>query len=71
MCTDDDDWVIMLRSLGFIAIAAAIGGLMAVVLIALVFLTGNTYGQRCAHAYPNDGLAQERCVQNLSVGKPI
>lgn len=37
----------------------------------LFWLSGNTLSQRCANAFPDDGLAQERCVDNLAHGRPI
>lgn len=35
----------------------------------LVLVTGGTFGQRCARAFPLDNLAQERCVFDLSSGR--
>lgn len=34
----------------------------------IVVITGGTFGQRCARAFPNDPLAAERCVYDLSHG---
>lgn len=48
----------------------AIGLLGAIAIIALVFATGSTFGQRCARVYAAP-LAQERCVARLDNGGPI
>ena len=44
-----------------IAIAAGIFGF-------LVMIWTSSFGARCSRAYPNDGLAQERCIYRLSKG---
>jgi hypothetical protein len=42
------------------------GAIGAVVLIAYVFATGQTFGQRCAKMHPNgDDLTIRRCVYDL------
>ncbi len=37
--------------------------ILSAVFIALVFTTGNTFGQRCAKLHPNDDAKQKACVQ--------
>lgn len=37
-------------------------------LIAFVFMTGSTFGQRCHSAYPNDPLEAERCTDRVAQG---
>lgn len=37
---------------------------VAIVLL-LPFVTGSTFGQRCAKAYPDDPAAVERCVVRM------
>lgn len=44
------------------------GIVLAVLLIAAVFWTGSTFGQRCAKAYPNQHPAIEQCVERLASG---
>jgi hypothetical protein len=43
---------------------------MVAVVIGCLFLSGAMLGQRCAKAYPGDGLMQERCVYNLTHDLP-
>lgn len=40
----------------------ALGG----VLILVVFLTGNTFGQRCAKLWPENSPAWENCVERFA-----
>ncbi len=42
--------------------------ILSAILIAVVFATGSTFGQRCAAAYPNDPTQTEDCVERLSRG---
>ena len=53
------------RSLWF---AAVFGVVVGVFVIAMVFVLGLSFGQRCERAYPGDGKAQEACVQRLVKG---
>lgn len=46
--------------------AAAMGALLGVLVIAAVFATGGTFGQRCARAYPHDEAKQLWCVERLA-----
>lgn len=39
-----------------------------VAMIAAVWLSGSTFGQRCAKAFPSDPARAELCVYNLSKG---
>lgn len=39
-----------------------------IALPAAVFLSGQTFGQRCAKAFPDDPARAELCVYNLSNG---
>jgi hypothetical protein len=39
-----------------------------VALIAIVFATGSTFGQRCDRMFPDSALRAEACVQNLVKG---
>lgn len=55
----------------FMRSACVAGIVVGVCLIAFVFLTGSSFGQRCARAYPDSGLDQERCVGRLAVGGKI
>lgn len=45
--------------------------LIAVVWTIIVFATDSSFGQRCARAFPDSTLAQERCVYRLSHGGRI
>jgi hypothetical protein len=36
-----------------------------------IWASGSFFSQRCAKAYPNDGLAQERCIFDLREGKRL
>jgi len=47
---------------------AAIIGLVFFLFFAMPFITGSTFGQRCAKAYPDDPVQQEWCVERLSKG---
>lgn len=48
--------------------AIAIGLILGVVLIAAIIASGQTFGQRCAKAFPDDPVRAELCVYNLSKG---
>ena len=46
--------------------------LLVIVVGLLLFLsTRETFGQRCAEAFPNDGLRKQICIQKLSKGEPL
>jgi hypothetical protein len=49
--------------------------MLAFAMFVLAFLIGvvhyGSFGARCEHAFPNDGLAQERCVYDLANGKRL
>jgi hypothetical protein len=49
------------------AILAGFGGAVAIIL--MVLSTGATFGQRCNRAFPDDPVAAERCVYDLSHGE--
>lgn len=49
--------------------AASCGVTLGVCTIAMVFVLGLSFGQRCERAYPGDGKAQEACVQRLVKGE--
>lgn len=38
------------------------------ILIAVVFATGSTFGQRCAKLYPKDTANWQACIQRLKTG---
>ena len=60
------------ESAALLTASAFVVGLMAAIcLLAAVFWGGGTFGQRCAAAFPGDGLAQERCVYHLSHEIPL
>lgn len=40
------------------------------VLILVVFLTGNTFGQRCAKLWPEKSPAWSNCVERFAHGRP-
>lgn len=40
------------------------------VLLVAVFLTGSTFGQRCAKLWPVDSPAWESCVERFAAGRP-
>jgi len=44
------------------------GALAFPVLIAFVFATGSTFGQRCERMHPNDATARDACVERLASG---
>jgi len=46
--------------------AAGIGATVA--LIAIIFATGSTFGQRCQKAFPDDTARAAQCVHNLVKG---
>lgn len=46
-----------------------IGAVLAVVLIASVFIFGGTHGQRCAKIADGDAAEQELCVIHISKGE--
>jgi len=49
---------------------AFLGGLAGtILLIAYIFATGQSFGQRCDRMFPNDGARQELCVENLAAGR--
>lgn len=49
--------------------AASAGVTVGVFTIAMMFVLGLSFGQRCERAYPGDGKAQEACVQRLVKGE--
>lgn len=58
-----------MNSLRF-CVGSFFGGLgVAAAIIAAVFATGATFGQRCAHAYPADAPRAMVCVDHLSHGE--
>jgi len=52
-------------------LCAAIIGLVFFLAIGMPFITGSTFGQRCAKAYPDDPVQQEWCVKRLSKGATV
>ncbi len=38
---------------------------------ALVLWSGGTFGQRCARAFPHDGVRVEQCIYDLQHGRRI
>lgn len=44
------------------------GAILFVALIVAVFASGNTFGQRCDRAFPDNPARAETCVFNLSNG---
>jgi len=51
---------------------AIIASVIAVLMVFLwFFLTGQTFGQRCAKAYPDDPAQQEWCVIRLNKGGTV
>jgi len=51
-----------------IIIASILAFLLIVLAIAVPVLTGSTFGQRCAKAYPDDPARQERCIERAAQG---
>lgn len=45
-----------------------VGPLAILFVFAAVWLSGSTFGQRCAKAFPADPARAELCVYNLSKG---
>jgi hypothetical protein len=57
------------RPLPPLAKATVVGSLVGFgLLLASVFATGSTFGQRCDRAYPTNALEAERCVERLAHG---
>jgi len=54
-------------------VLSAVGAcvLFFVALIALPFITGSTFGQRCTKAWPEDPAQQEWCVIRLNKGGTV
>lgn len=48
------------------SVAAGVGATVA--LIAIIFATGSTFGQRCQRSFPSDPVRAELCVYNLVRG---
>lgn len=42
-----------------------------VIFIGAMLFSGSTFGARCAKAYPDDPVLQERCVMRAKAGGPI
>jgi len=51
-----------------IIIASILAFLLIMLAIGIPVLTGSTFGQRCAKAYPDDPAQQERCVKRAIQG---
>lgn len=62
--------MLFLRSRGLSAFHRAVlaGFAMGALLCATVVLTGNTFGQRCATAFPEGSADWKSCVDRLSNG---
>lgn len=50
-------------ALGFLTGAVLVPGFG---LLIVVIAAGGTFGQRCERMYPNDPVAQERCIAQLA-----
>lgn len=53
-------------NVGMAMLAGVIGGLLT---IALMFATGQTFGQRCAKVYPENTPEWIDCVQRFAAGR--
>lgn len=53
----------------FIVISVAGGFATFALLIAVIFATGSSFGQRCAYAFPGDFRSQKQCISDLSAGR--
>lgn len=51
--------------------AMAVGVVIGALIVIIAFATGSMFGQRCAKAFPDSGLEQERCIARLSNGERI
>jgi len=49
-------------------VSSITAALLFFIFLGVIFLSGGTFGQRCAKAYPDNGYEQERCVARLSKG---
>lgn len=56
----------MFRKPLFAAVSFVFAALLAI--SSFVLLTGSTFGQRCARAFPRSLHEQERCVHEMSTG---
>jgi len=51
-----------------IIVPSILGLMLILLMISFPMLTGSTFGQRCAKAYPDDLAQQERCVRRAADG---